>query len=476
MNYNNFQVTVYGNVEPYNDVISRARVRIFYKGSNRNGSYITDEFATKLLQTLPYTPIKGIYSVNEEDFLDHGTASEQSKIYGIVPENANITWENFKDEDGVTRSYACSDILLFTALYGEAKQIVDKPQSMEIYPPSIQGQWEIIDGARYFKFVSGCFLGLQVLGENVTPCFEGAGFFSLCDSLQKLLNDAKNFSLTGGKTVEYKFKLSFGDIRDAVFNYLNPIITEGDDAGYRDYQYEIGDIYDDYAVVYAYKEKKHYRLYYTKAEDDAVIFGDMEEVKIIDVTLDEYNALMDFKTKNNDSFVEAAKVFDDLKAEQDGRALDKDTFEKEKSELNAANEKLTNENSDFGKKIEELNSSISTLNTEKEKYTADLASANDTNADLNKQIQTLSDYKHNIETNEKIALIDTYSDKLGEETLKDFKDKIDNFAFVDLEKELAFRWVKSGNAKFTQAQGIGYIPKTEDTKSGIEGILSRYKK
>ncbi|MCI7336865.1 MAG: hypothetical protein MSH35_09150 [Lactobacillus amylovorus] len=55
-----FNLTTY-NLEKFNDVITKARCRIFYKYGNRNGTYITDEFAEKLVATLPYTPIKGIF-------------------------------------------------------------------------------------------------------------------------------------------------------------------------------------------------------------------------------------------------------------------------------------------------------------------------------------------------------------------------------------------------------------------------------
>jgi hypothetical protein len=41
----NFPVTVYGNLEKFTDVMSLGRCRIFYKYDNRNGTYITDEFA-----------------------------------------------------------------------------------------------------------------------------------------------------------------------------------------------------------------------------------------------------------------------------------------------------------------------------------------------------------------------------------------------------------------------------------------------
>jgi hypothetical protein len=69
-----FDVCIYGGLEKYNEVLSKARCRIFYKYENRNGTYITDEFADKLLSSLPYAPVKGIY--NNDDFTDHGTTRD----------------------------------------------------------------------------------------------------------------------------------------------------------------------------------------------------------------------------------------------------------------------------------------------------------------------------------------------------------------------------------------------------------------
>lgn len=65
-----FSVKAFGKVEEFSPTLSRARVRIFYKGANRNSTYITEEFANKLLSTLSYTPVKGIYE--EDDFTTHG--------------------------------------------------------------------------------------------------------------------------------------------------------------------------------------------------------------------------------------------------------------------------------------------------------------------------------------------------------------------------------------------------------------------
>lgn len=169
--------------------ITRARVRIFYKGLNRNGTYITDEFAENLVKTLPYAPLKGIYS--EPDYSDHGESRDEGRIYGVVPETNNFAWEDYVDEDGVTRTYACSDVLIYTALYREANEIVGKSESMELYLNSIEGSWQVKQGKKCFVFEKGCFLGLQVLGDNVEPCFEGASFYSFNQDIYSILNGEK---------------------------------------------------------------------------------------------------------------------------------------------------------------------------------------------------------------------------------------------------------------------------------------------
>ena len=113
-----FPISIYGTVEKFNDTLSKARCRIFYKGGNRNGTFITDEFAKELISTLHYVPVKGIYDT--DDYTDHGKKRSEGRIYGIVPETNNFAWEQHLDEDGVERTYACTDVYLFTALYPEA--------------------------------------------------------------------------------------------------------------------------------------------------------------------------------------------------------------------------------------------------------------------------------------------------------------------------------------------------------------------
>lgn len=455
-----FPITVYGNLTKYSDTISKGRCRIFYKYANRNGTYITDEFAEKLLSTIPYTPVKGIYDDFDEDYTDHGNKRSLGRIYGIVPENPNLQWEKHLDEDGIEREYACVDVLIFTALYEEAGEILGKAQSMEIYEPSIKGSWKIINGRRMFEYTEGSFLGLQVLGEDVEPCFEGAAFFSLYSSLKQLVDEIKEYTLklpeinTGGQSQMFEklnFKLSDSEKHNAIWNLINPNYNE--EGGWT-IEYAICDIYDDYALAYNYAEASYERIYYTKNDEtNEVSIIERKKVFIIDVTESEMNALNTIRTLNGDTYEKADEVY---------------------SQASKVSE-LEEQNSTYAQKIEELNENISTLETEKGNFTTQLEEANNTIASLNEEINSLNTYKANIELKEKEEVISSYTELLSEEILASYKEKISEFTAIDLDKELAYELKKNNVSVFSKEQNPGFIPKDEP-KTGIEAILSKYKK
>ena len=455
-----FPITVYGNLTKYSDTISKGRCRIFYKYANRNGTYITDEFAEKLLSTIPYTPVKGIYDNFEEDYTDHGNKRSLGRIYGIVPENPNLQWEKHLDEDGIEREYACVDVLIFTALYEEAGEILGKAQSMEIYEPSIKGSWKIINGRRMFEYTEGSFLGLQVLGEDVEPCFEGAAFFSLYSSLKQLVDEIKEYTLklpeinTGGQSQMFEklnFKLSDSEKHNAIWNLINPNYNE--EGGWT-VEYAICDIYDDYALAYNYAEASYERVYYTKNDEtNEVSISEKKKVFVIDVTESEMNALNTIRTLNGGTYEKAEEVY---------------------SQASKVSE-LEEQNSTYAQKIEELNENISTLETEKGNFTTQLEEANATIASLNEEIGSLNTYKANIELKEKEEVISSYTGLLGEEIPDSYKEKISDFTAIDLDKELAYELKKNNVTVFSKNPNPGFIPKDEP-KTGIEAILSKYKK
>lgn len=470
-----FPVTVYGNLEKYNETISKGRCRIFYKGGNRNGTYITNEFAEKLLSTISYAPVKGIYdNDNEGDYTDHGIARSQGRIYGIVPENPNITWEEHVDDDGVTRTYACVDVLIFTGLYTEANAIVGKSQSMEIYPPSIKGNWKIINGKKWFVFESGHFLGLQVLGDSVEPCFEGAAFFALYQDLKKMVDQIEKYNLNahnGGKKM-LNYKLSDNAKFNAIWSLLNVNYSEANNWLI---EYDICEIYDEYAVVRNYSEGCFERVYYTKNDEtDSVELGDRVRCYIMDVSEAEKTALDALHAMNNNTY---EKVDENYQAAKDAAETANTNLATKTEEYNTLNSTYETEKSNFETKIGELNESIATLTTERDDAVSQLTEAQGSINTLTEENATLSSFKAEIEKQQKQAVISKYTDLLDEETLESYSAKIDEYTAKDLDKELAYELVSTNQSVFTNGnQNTGYIPKDEPAVGGLDEILSKYQK
>ena len=471
LNNFSFDVSVYGALTEYNQTLSKARVRIFYKGPNRNNTYISDSFAEKLLSSLPYTPVKGIYDTNEEDYTDHGAARSLGRIYGIVPENPNIAWETHVDKDGVERTYACADVLLFTALYKEASEIVDKPQSMEIYPPSIKANWQFINGQRYYVFEEGCFLGLQVLGDEVEPCFEGAEFFSLYNTLKQMVETLENYSLENSKhggqeRPMINFKLSDNAKFNAIWALLND--TYNEEGGWS-VKYVICDVYDDYVVAYNYEECIYERVYYSKNDaDDSVVLGEIKRCYIVDVTEDEKMALSAIQALNCGTYEKIDENFVSIEVMEEKLA---EATSAHNEVVNELNEKI----SEFEQKTGEQAEEITTLKTERDDALASVTSYENQVNSLQAELADYKNYKYEIEKQEKEAIIDSYAEQLNSEILDKYTENMDNYTAKELKKELAYELVESNPNFFSKNPTPQIVPK-EVPLTGIEGILSKYSK
>lgn len=450
MNNFEFPVSVYGKLEKYNDVLSKGRCRIFYKYGNRNGTYITDEFSEKLLSTIAYAPVKGIYEY--DDFTDHGVRRSEGRIYGIVPENPHLQWEEHEDEDGVVRTYACVDVLIFTALYKEASDIIGKAQSMELYEPSLQYHREIIHGQQYIVFDEGCFLGLQVLGKDVEPCFEGAAFFQLQENIEEVVKKIQEIEMTyskGGQKEmpQMNFKLSDSQKFDALWSLLNPNYTE---EGNWTIDYAICDVYDEYALAYSYENAQYERIYYTKNDEtDSVALGEKVRVYVVDVTEKEKTTLDTLRDLNGGTY---ELVNENLEHAQENA------------------EKI----SGFELKVTELENNIATLNTEKSAIQSSYELEHQKVESLTAENEGLKQYKLSIEAEQKNAVFTEYKDKLSEEILDTYREKAAEYSVADLDKELAYE-LKKTNFSFYEKKDNGYLRK-DVQKNGIDEILARYVK
>ena len=451
-----FSLSIYGDITSYNEVLSKARCRIFYTGANRNGTYITEEFAEKLISTLPYVPVKGIYDTMKDDFTDHGRERYEGRIYGIVPENPNFAWESHLDPDGVERTYACTDVYLFTGLYKqEAFDIIQKSQSMELYADSIEGEWQFINGKRFFVFTNGRFLGLQALGEDYEPCFEGAAFYTLVDSVKTLITDLENSDIfqkqdLGGEK-HMNFKLSDNQKYNMIWSLLNPRFNEENEYIM---DYAVCEVYDEYALVFKFEAGGYERAYYTKNDEtDSLSIDKMETCYIIDVNEDEKHALDILHAMNNNTYEKIDEVVSGLQTEVE----------------------------EFNSKKEENDATIATLQTDKERLENELEEANsnyttalETIDTLTAEKEELNNFKVAAELKEKEAVINKYTVLLDEEVINDFRERVDEFTKEELDKELAFVLVQSKSTIFTN-EDSDFVPKDEPTLTGIEAILEKQK-
>lgn len=477
----NFPIFVYGKKERFNDTITKGRCRVFYKGRNRNGTFITDEFAEKLINSAPYTPVKGIYEI--DDYGDHGKARTEGRIYGIIPADPNFAWEKHLDNDGIEREYACFDVLYYTALYKEAGEIDGKAESMELYRHSLKGEWKIMDGKKTFVFTEGCFLGLQVLGDEVEPCFEGASFYSdnsndIISILEKYEKKENLFSQQeqGGNLImeQINFKVSDSQKLQFLFNLLNPSYNA--DGGWM-IEYSICEVYDEYAIVFNLSEGGYERVFYLKNDEtDSLEITNKEKCYIIDVNQQEKEALTRIKGESN---------YEQLVENYETNIATIDS-------LNSTINGLSEKNSEYSTKIEELNNSISTLTTERDNISAQLeekdrlyAESKETVLDweqnyelLRAEKEELAAYKKEVELANKTAILANYENILSAEIIEEYTKKLEDIDCKTLDMELTYEVKKAKPSLFSQEQEPSqYIPKDQGFgNTGLTGILSRYEK
>lgn len=452
MNTINFNVSLFGAVTQYSSTLSLARVRIFYTGVNRNATYISEEFAEKILSTLSYAPIKGIYDNDNDgkDFTDHGRKRSEGRIYGVVPENPNVSWEDHVDDDGVTRTYACADVLLFTALYPEAAEVTGKAQSMELYAQSIVGNWEIVDAQRVFVYKEGCFLGLQVLGKKIEPCFEGAEFFTLYANLKNLIDN-----LGGTETMTFNFKLSDKLNFDKFFYAINKRCTEEFDW---EIEYAVCDLQTDCALCYDYTTKGFFRQSYQLDDTGTIILGDRANSIMLEITEVEQQALSTLKAANNNNFIDVDKVYaaaSNKITELEGNLRD-DQVAYDNVVLHCAQQK---------EEIVNLTTQYSTATNELTTLQGLHQQKVDELTNLTTECNQLKEFKLEREKQDRTAVINKYATVLDEDAIKGIAN-IDNYTATDLEKELAYMACQH-NPNIFMSKGTNddnYIP---DLKNGV---------
>lgn len=224
-----FQVK-FEDVKPINENFSRCKIYTLATNENRNGSFISKETVEKSLPSIYNIPIVGEYLENEDNFGGHGGKIEitdkeikfvsTTRPYGVVPESANIYWENVTEEDGSIAEYlVVEDAILWTGRYEEIQQLLDNPfgESMEIDINA--GEYKEINGKKLyciddFTFSALCILGIDKDGNkdyangHVEPCFPSSSIVAYSFNKDSFKEEFKKMM------VELKFALNHAENKD----------------------------------------------------------------------------------------------------------------------------------------------------------------------------------------------------------------------------------------------------------------------
>lgn len=420
--------------------ISKARLRIFYKGFNRNQGYITDEFAEKLLSSLPYTPVVGIFNDLVKDFGGHNQDRNVAKIYGVVPQDPHFAWEDHLDSDGVMRTYACTDVYLFTGRYDAAKLIPGKQQSMELDTKTIRGDWQVINeyGQEGFVYTDAQFIGLSVLGNDKTPCFEGSAFYELVSQFNDFMA-AKTSNGGNDMALEITKPVAGSDqVESEIDAAASATPAESSDPSTEQTEDTTDSTPSNESAAETADETPDGDSATDDKEDEEPTDDKKDEEKPADSTSDEEpeDKKEEEKPADSESNPDKDKKEEDKPTDsacEDKKADAEAQEEEKKEEDKPADSELTPSNfENLNNKILELNQQLATYEAEankfKDLYTALKADYDVLVAEKNKELAAQKDAK-----------LQEYTSYISDAVKQDFESRLDSYSTVDdLEKDLLF--------------------------------------
>lgn len=420
--------------------ISKARLRIFYKGFNRNQGYITDEFAEKLLSSLPYTPVVGIFNDLVKDFGGHNQDRNVAKIYGVVPQDPHFVWEDHLDSDGVMRTYACTDVYLFTGRYDAAKLIPGKQQSMELDTKTIRGDWQVINeyGQEGFVYTDAQFIGLSVLGNDKTPCFEGSAFYELVSQFNDFMA-AKTSNGGNDMALEITKPVAGSDqVESEIDAAASATPAESSDPSTEQTEDTTDSTPSNESAAETADETPDGDSATDDKKDEEPTDDKKDEEKPADSTSDEEpeDKKEEEKPADSESNPDEDKKEEDKPTDsacEDKKADAEAQEEEKKEEDKPADSELTPSNfENLNNKILELNQQLATYEAEankfKDLYTALKVDYDVLVAEKNKELAAQKDAK-----------LQEYTSYISDAVKQDFESRLDSYSTVDdLEKDLLF--------------------------------------
>lgn len=433
-------------LEPYNPLISKCQIKVLYIGENRNGSYIDKETARKMANTLPTSPIVGAFIDEKDDFGDHGDVitiedgevkfSCKTKPYGFVAPDAKAWFQTFIDTDKfgneVEHEYLMTEGYLWTGQYEEARQIIEsgKGQSMELDADTLDGEWATNSktGVEFFIINDAVFSKLCILGDDVEPCFEGA---SITAAPTDYTDNYKNFTKT-------------------LFSMMNELknALENNDGAERGSDMPTDDIQD--SEVKTPTEEIEAMGEQAKEQEKVVEDSELKTAEeVLDAQAEGDDEGVDFKKKPRKCEADDQDEDDDFKKKPrkcEADEQDDDDFKKKPRKCEA------DEDDDFKKKRQ------CTASDNDDQYTmtqlvSEVESLRSENEMLKSELNSLKEFKLQVERDEKDALINKYF-MLSDEDKADVIENKDSYTLDEIEAKLALAYVKK-NVDFSMSEDEG---------------------
>ena len=511
------------NEERTSNLYEKAKLQIFYVGETSDHRLFTEDFANKIIETLPNVPVVGFYSDDEEDFKGHNTTQY---IYGIVPESAKV---DFEEIDGKT--WAITDVILYTGRKDNigvvASKIFGKQHSLELDPDTLKYKINRDPNGRFMnlEFISGDFVGLSVLGDSEQPAFSGSEFFTTNEDFVKIIEQSEaKFSKfinllnnNGGKLEVFNSEAFFQKCAE---NFAKITMQEFTRKIYaaleriENYGYIVENT-DEYAVVCHWNADENRCMYtkYSIAEENGELtllnpvevyakYLTQEEIQKVESPINTAKALEEEEEKeesnSNPSDTEDEDDKDDEKSKASEINDEEDKKDEEFSEPKQDEDEDPKNKEDYS--VNDANSDTNALGevanakesdeSEPKKEEEDNKNDNDDkmgNATTNTSATTLSDSER-IELEqyrkaEKLAMIADYKGELQDSLIVEFENRVDEFNKDSLASALAIEFRKAvKNAKTenktqpAQVMAFGLINNPRDyDENNPADVINRYK-
>lgn len=372
----------------YDDRFKKVKIFVAHTGENLNQSSFSLQALQKMSRTLPYVPIVGYLTKDEYgnvDFKGHESVIEivddELRIdylgvpFGFIPENPTIDFEFREGKEWLTvEGYLWNKFEKYIKTIEKANG--RKSQSMEII--NVVGY---VDDRDILHIENGEFSALCILGDDVQPAMVG--------STLEMFTTNKSFK---------------DEIKEMIYEFTNK-----------------GDVQVDKKV----KEHELEQEVDKVEEAEEVVKDTTEKVEepVVDEEVQETDNEVLEDAEEKDATTDEA-IEEESEAEHD-KELEEDKKDETEEDDDLVSQELEGNEED---NIEDNHLELS----------AQLKSLQESYSLLEKEVEELREFKFNVEVAKKESLIESYQEELTKEELEDFKAKMNEFSYEQLDKEIVY--------------------------------------